>query len=77
MVFGQRYDFSKEHLLQAVDGILERIGVDYLDTFLLHRPDPLMEPDEVAEVFNTLLRNGKVRNFGVSNFNASQIDVLQ
>ena len=77
LVFGQRYDFSKEHLLQAVDGILERIGIDYLDTFLLHRPDPLMEPDEVAEVFNTLLRSGKVRNFGVSNFNASQIDVLQ
>ena len=57
--------------------MIKSIGVDYLDTFLLHRPDPLMEPDEVAEVFNTLLRNGKVRNFGVSNFNASQIDVLQ
>lgn len=77
LVFGKRYDFSKEHLLTAVDGILSRMGLDYLDSFLLHRPDPLMEVDEVAEAFNQLQASGKVRAFGVSNFNSRQIDLLQ
>lgn len=77
LVFGQRYDFSKQHLLDAVDGSLQRLGVDYLDSFLLHRPDPLMEPEEIAEAFNELQASGKVRHFGVSNFNPSQIDMLQ
>lgn len=77
LVFGQRYDFSKQHLLDAVDGILQRMGVDYLDAFLLHRPDPLMELDEVAAAFDELETSGKVRHFGVSNFNPRQIEMLK
>jgi len=64
-----RYDFSKQHLIDAVNGSLKRLGVDYLDSFLLHRPDPLMEPEEIAEAFDELQTSGKVRHFGVSNFN--------
>ncbi|AVK61327.1 aldo/keto reductase [Lactobacillus sp. CBA3605] len=77
IVPGQRYDFSKQHLIDAVDGELKRLGIDYLDSFLLHRPDPLMEPTEVAAAFNDLQRNGKVRHFGVSNFNPMQVELLQ
>lgn len=77
LVFGKRYDFSKQHLLDAVDGILSRTGLDYLDAFLLHRPDPLMDPAEVADAFNTLQRAGKVRHFGVSNFNVQQFLLVQ
>ncbi|NEW08054.1 aldo/keto reductase [Paenibacillus sp. SYP-B3998] len=72
-----RYDFSKSHILSSVDGILERLGVEHLDVLLLHRPDPLMEPDEVAEAFTQLKTSGKVRHFGVSNMTASQIRFLQ
>lgn len=72
-----RYDSSKKHLLTAVDGILERMGIDYLDSFLIHRPDPLMEPEEVAAAFDELQKAGKVRHFGVSNFNPQQIELLQ
>lgn len=72
-----RFDFSREHILEAVDGSLERLGVDYLDVLLLHRPDPLMEPDEVAEAFGKLKAAGKVRYFGVSNMSAAQIRFLQ
>ena len=71
------YDFSKEHILKAVDGSLSRLGVDYVDVLLLHRPDPLMEPDEVAEAFDRLESAGKVRRFGVSNHNAMQIELLK
>lgn len=77
LVFGQRYDFSKQHLLDAVDGILKRMGIDYLDFFLLHRPDSLMEPDQVAAAFDELQAAGKVRHFGVSNCNPMQVDLLQ
>lgn len=76
-VFGKRYDFSKKHIIEAVDGILDRMQIDYLDSFLLHRPDPLMEPEEVAEAFDELQRDGKVRHFGVSNFNPQQFQMLQ
>lgn len=72
-----RYDFSRNHILQSVDGILSRLGIDYLDILLLHRPDPLVEPEEVAEAFQTLKQSGKVRNFGVSNMSAAQIKFLQ
>ena len=72
-----RFDFSREHILRAVDGSLGRLGVDYLDVLLLHRPDPLMEPDEVAEAFGKLKAEGKVRYFGVSNMSAAQIRFLQ
>lgn len=72
-----RYDFSKHHILSSVDGTLERLGIEYLDILLLHRPDPLMEPDEVAEAFQMLKASGKVRAFGVSNMNAAQMQFLQ
>ena len=71
------FDFSKAHILSSVDGILSRLSTDYLDFLLLHRPDTLIEPDEVAEAFNTLQTSGKVRHFGVSNFNPQQIELLQ
>lgn len=71
------FDFSKEHILNSVDGILTRLQTDYLDVLLLHRPDTLMEPSEVAKAFETLHSQGKVRQFGVSNFNPMQIELLQ
>lgn len=77
LVFGQRYDFSKQHLIETVDKILQRMQIDYLDSFLLHRPDPLMEPSEVADTFDELQASGKVRHFGVSNFNPMQVEMLQ
>ena len=70
------FDFSKEHILEAVDGILKRLRTDYLDVLLLHRPDALVEPEEVAEAFTTLQDSGKVRYFGVSNQNPMQIELL-
>lgn len=71
------FDFSKAHILEATDGILKRLRTDYLDILLLHRPDPLMEPEEVAEAFDALHTAGKVRYFGVSNQNPMQIELLQ
>ncbi len=71
-----RYDFSKSHIVQSVDGSLQRLGIEYLDVLLLHRPDPLMDPDEVGHALDTLHRSGKVRYFGVSNMNAGQIALL-
>lgn len=72
-----RYDFSSDYIRNSVDGILKRLGVEYIDFLLLHRPDPLMEPEEVAEVIHELNESGKVRNFGVSNMSAAQIKLLQ
>lgn len=71
------FDFSKKHILEAADGILERLETDYLDVLVLHRPDALMEPEEVAEAFDALEQRGKVRFFGVSNQNAMQIELLK
>ncbi|KWW21723.1 MULTISPECIES: aldo/keto reductase [Peribacillus] len=71
------FDFSKEHILESVDASLKRLKTDYLDTFLLHRPDTLMEPEEVAEAFDILENSGKVRHFGVSNQNPMQIQLLK
>ncbi len=71
------FDFSKEHILKSVDGILKRLKTDYLDVLLLHRPDALVEPEEVAEAFDELFNSGKVRNFGVSNQNPMQIQLLE
>lgn len=71
------YDFSKEHLTAAVDGILDRMDTDYLDVLLLHRPDALVEPEEVAEVFTALKKAGKVKLFGVSNHSPYQIQLLE
>ncbi|ULO07617.1 aldo/keto reductase [Paenibacillus sp. 19GGS1-52] len=71
------FDFSKEHILESVDNILARLKTEYLDVLLLHRPDTLVEPDEVAEAFNILESSGKVRHFGVSNQTPMQIQLLQ
>lgn len=71
------YDFSREHLLSAVKGSLRRIGTDHLDVLCLHRPDTLMQGEEVAEVFDTLYGSGMVRAFGVSNFTPLQIEYLK
>ncbi|MEP6990966.1 MAG: aldo/keto reductase [bacterium] len=71
------FDFSSEHILASVDGTLARLATDYLDVLLLHRPDALVEPDEVAEAFAWLQQVGKVRHFGVSNQNPMQIELLQ
>lgn len=73
----KRFDFSKDYILKSVDGILNRLKTEYLDVFLLHRPDPLMEPDEVAEAFSILNASGKVKHFGVSNQNLHQMTMLQ
>ena len=71
------FDSSKAYILEAVDGILQRLSTDYLDLLLLHRPDALVEPDEVAEAFDHLQAVGKVRHFGVSNHNPMQIALLE
>ncbi len=71
------YDFSREHILSAVEGILKRLNTEYLDMLVLHRPDALMEPEEVAQAFDELETSGKVRHFGVSNHRPSQIALLK
>ncbi len=71
------YDFSKEHIISALEGSLKRLRTDYVDVLLLHRPDTLMEPEEVAEAFDRLEQSGKVRMFGVSNHNPMQIELLK
>jgi predicted oxidoreductase len=71
-----RYDFSAGHLIASVEGSLRRLGVDYLDLLLLHRPDYLADPAELTEAFHQLHRSGKVRAFGVSNFRPSLVALL-
>ena len=71
------FDFSKEHIINSVDGSLSRLGVDYLDVLALHRPDTLVEPEEVAAAFDYLEQSGKVRHFGVSNQKPMQIELLK
>lgn len=71
------FDFSTEHIINSVDNILKRLQTEYLDILLLHRPDTLMEPSEIAAAFETLYNQGKVRNFGVSNCNPMQIELIQ
>lgn len=71
------YDFSTEYILRCVDQILNRLHTDYLDVLLLHRPDALMEPEEVAAAFDRLEASGKVRHFGLSNANTMQVELLQ
>ncbi len=72
-----QFDFSYDHIVNSVDGSLKRLGTEYIDVLLLHRPDALMEPDEVAKAFDYLKSSGKVRNFGVSNQNPYQMQLLQ
>lgn len=76
IVPGVMYDFSKEHIIKSVENSLQRLGTDYLDSLLLHRPDALMEPEEVAAAFDELHASGKVRYFGVSNQNTMQMELL-
>ena len=71
------YDTSKTHILESVDNSLRALHTDYLDLLLIHRPSPLMHPDEIAEAFKTLKDAGKVKQFGVSNFTPSQLDMLR
>lgn len=71
------FDFSKEYILKSVDGILSRLQTDYLDILLLHRPDALMDPQEVSEAFDELYQAGKVKYFGVSNQTSGQIELLK
>ena len=71
------FDFSKDYIIKSVDGILERLQVEYLDSLLLHRPDALMESDQVAEAFDLLYKQGKVRDFGVSNQNPMMMELLK
>jgi len=73
----QRFDFSRDHILESVDAILARLRTDWLDVLLLHRPDPLWEGEEIAEAFQKLHLSGKVRYFGVSNQNRFQMEYLQ
>ncbi|MCR4897046.1 MAG: aldo/keto reductase [Lachnospiraceae bacterium] len=73
----QTFDWSKDYILESVDGILQRLKMEYLDVLLLHRPDLLFEPEEVAEAFDTLEKAGKVRHFGVSNTTPMQIELLK
>ncbi|MRR29240.1 aldo/keto reductase, partial [bacterium] len=72
-----RFDFSFEHIVASVEKSLKRLQTDYVDVLLLHRPDPLVEPEEVARAFDALHHAGKVRWFGVSNHTAAQMDLLQ
>ncbi len=71
------YDFSYEHIVDSVEGILKRLDTDYIDMLLLHRPDALMEPEQIAKAFDELEAKGKVRYFGVSNMNSMQIELLR
>ncbi|CVS50049.1 aldo/keto reductase [Streptococcus pneumoniae] len=71
------FDFSKDYIIKSVDGILQRLKIDHLDSLLLHRPDALMESDQVAEAFNILYKQGKVRDFGVSNQNPMMMELLK
>ena len=73
----QMFDFSYEHIMTQVDGSLKALRTDYIDVLLLHRPDALVEPDEVARAFDELEAAGKVRAFGVSNHTPRQIDLLR
>ncbi|MGM0369922.1 MAG: aldo/keto reductase [Bacillota bacterium] len=70
------YDTSKEHIIGSVNNSLDKLQTDYLDLLLIHRPDPLMDPDEVATAFKQLKQSGKVNHFGVSNFTPAQFEML-
>ena len=74
---GPYFDFSHDHIIESVNGSLEALRTDYIDILLLHRPDALVEPEEVARAFDELAESGKVRAFGVSNHTPRQIDLLR
>ena len=70
------YNYSKEYILNQVDESLKNLKTDYIDLLLLHRPSPLINPEEIAAAFGVLRSSGKVRDFGVSNFTTSQFDLI-
>ncbi len=72
----KHYDYSKDYIIWSVEASLKNLQTDYLDTLLLHRPSPLMQPDEISEAIITLKNSGKIKHFGVSNFTASQMDLI-
>lgn len=72
----KHYNYSKEYIIWSVEQSLKNLQTDYLDTFLLHRPSPLMQPNEIAEAISTLKESGKIKNFGVSNFTPSQVALI-
>lgn len=73
----KHYDTSKEHILWTVENSLKLFNTDHLDLLLIHRPDPLLDPENVAETFTNLKKSGKVLHFGVSNFSPAQFEMLQ
>lgn len=73
----KHYNYSKEYIIWSAEQSLKKLKTDYIDLFLLHRPSPLLQPEVVAEATNALLKDGKIKSFGVSNFNPSQIRVLE
>ena len=73
----KHYNYSKDYIIWSAEQSLQKLKTDHIDLFLLHRPSPLLEPEVVAEAINTLLKEGKIKSFGVSNFNPSQIAVLE
>ncbi|TGL56930.1 oxidoreductase [Leptospira jelokensis] len=73
----KHYNTSKEHIRYSVERSLHKLKVDVLDVVLIHRPDPLMDPYEMSEVFDAIIKEGKVKHFGVSNFTTTQFQMLQ
>ncbi len=73
----KHYEYSKEYIVWSTENSLKKLQAEYLDLLLLHRPSPLMKPDEIAEAATTLLKEGKIKNFGVSNFTPTQIALLE
>lgn len=72
----KHYDYSKDYIIWSAEESLKNLQTDYLDTFLLHRPSPLMHPDEIAEAVSVLKESGKIKEFGVSNFTTSQVELI-
>ena len=72
----KHYDYSKDYIIWSAETSLKQLKTDYLDLFLLHRPSPLMDPDEISEAITTLKQQGKIKNFGVSNFTPSQVELV-
>jgi predicted oxidoreductase len=72
----KHYDYNKDYIIWSAETSLKHLKTDYLDLFLLHRPSPLMHPNEISEAISTLKQQGKIKNFGVSNFTPSQVDLI-
>jgi predicted oxidoreductase len=73
----KHYDYSKEYIIWSAENSLKNLQTDYLDVYLLHRPSPLMQADEIAEAIEKLKKDGKILDFGLSNFTPSQTDLIQ